>query len=157
MSRDREAETALRRAFEAEADKCPAYALLARDGSFYEPRHRPPDLAPGRKRFCFRNAFRLAAERPELDYVEGYGVSHGFLSMPERHAWCVDAYGRVFDPTPTWADPGRSLPAALCGLTMPLSFVAPYVDRDELHRGIFDQIGKEIDSLTDALGQERLK
>ena len=153
MTHNRVAQASLREALEDEADKCASYALLLRDGSFFEPRHRPDDVPAGQKRYCFRNAFRLASERPDLAYVEGYGVSSGFLSMPSRHAWCIDATGQVFDPTPTWADPDRPLTvAALCGIAMPLDFVEPYVDREELHRGTFDQLGDDLRALTDVLG-----
>jgi hypothetical protein len=44
---------------------------------------------------CFKNAFRLAMQRPEFTYVEGYAMS----VVPMHHAWCVDRTGRVVDPT----------------------------------------------------------
>jgi hypothetical protein len=46
--------------------------------------------------------------------------------------------------------------SALCGIAMPLSFVEPYVDREELHRGTFDQIGEDVHLLTDALDLDPL-
>jgi hypothetical protein len=157
MTRDQAAEAALKAALEAEAHKCASYALLLREGTFFEPRHRPASVPVGEKRYCFRNAYRLASERPDLAYVEGYGVSDGFESMPTRHAWCTDAACRVFDPTPTWADPERPLMvSALCGIAMPLAFVGPYVDREELHCGTFDQIGDDLHLLTEALGLDPL-
>lgn len=48
---------------------------------------------------CFRNAFMLASDhRDELRYVEGYALS----VIPMHHAWCVDGFGIVVDPT--WED-----------------------------------------------------
>jgi hypothetical protein len=48
---------------------------------------------------CFANAGSLALNNPSLTYVEGL-ADCGFL--PTAHAWCVDAEGRVIDPT--WRD-----------------------------------------------------
>jgi hypothetical protein len=157
VSRNDAAERRMRAAFEADSAHFAPYALLLRHGEFHEPRHRPADVAPGEKKYCYRNAFRLASERPELRYIEGYGVSAGFEGMPERHAWCVDRAGLVFDPTPTWADPDLPLPLALCGIALPLDFVEPYVDRAELHRGTLAALRDRIFLVTDALGVEPLR
>jgi hypothetical protein len=127
------------------------YELIFRHGFWFEPRIRPAEVPPGEKRFCFRNAFRLAATRPDLHYVEGYGVSTGGEGMPSRHAWCIDRVGRVFDPT--WGDPERPLTVlALRGIVLPLDFVQPYVDHDYLHCGTLERLADNIDSVTDALG-----
>jgi len=45
---------------------------------------------------CFDNAYRLATRRKGLRYVEGY---YATSILPLPHAWCVDADGRVIDPT----------------------------------------------------------
>lgn len=70
--------------------------LLLRHGVEYTGAPKPKDVRWGRKKLCFMNAFNLATRRPELTYVEGYGC----WSFPGMlHAWCVDAEGRVIDPT----------------------------------------------------------
>jgi hypothetical protein len=73
--------------------------------------------------------------------------------MPERHAWCVDRSGLVFDPTPTWADPDLPLPLALCGIALPLAFV----DRAELHCSTLEELRDQSVLITDALGVEPLR
>lgn len=145
-------------AFQDEASASLPYELILRHGEWFEPRARPDDVPVGERKYCFRNAFRLAVERPGLRYIEGFGVSPGWEGWPERHAWCADSEGRVFDPTPTWADPGRPLPIlVLRGIALPLEFVRPYVDRDEPHRGALNQLQSEFHLVTDALGLERLR
>jgi hypothetical protein len=136
----------------------PSYALMIRHGEWFEPRVRPDGTPVGEKKSCFRNAFRLASERPDLRYVEGYGVSIDFEGMPERHAWCAGSDGRVIDPTPTWADPDRPLQVvALRGIALPLDFVRPYVDHEHLHRGTLNQLRHDVDKITDALGLPSLR
>jgi hypothetical protein len=156
VGRNVAAERRMRAAFEAAAAEFAPYELLLRHGSYYEPRRRPADVIPGERKYCYRNAFRLASECPELRYVEGYGVGAEFEGMPERHAWCVDRSGLVFDPTPTWADAHLPLPVALCGIVLPLLFVEPYVDRAELHCGALEGLRDTPALITDALGVEPL-
>jgi len=148
----------MREAFEDDAEAFPPYKLLLAYGGYFEPRHRPEDIPIGEKHYCFRNALRLASERPDLRYIEGYGVSQEFEGMPERHAWCADSDGQVFDPTPTWADPDRPLSVSLLwGISLPLDFVRPFVDRKQLHRGTLDRLRDEIDLITNKLGLDRLR
>lgn len=66
----------------------------------YEPRSYDRELYGSRQmaKECFRNALMMAQER-SLDYVEGYALGHG---IPVHHAWCLDADGKVVDPT--WRD-----------------------------------------------------
>lgn len=49
----------------------------------------------GRQGACYANAQYLASRRKGLRYAEGYATS----VIPVEHAWCVDAQGRVIDPT----------------------------------------------------------
>jgi hypothetical protein len=65
-------------------------------------------VAPGRttlmaRNTCHQNAASLA-ESSGLTYVEGYAL----VAVPNLcaldHAWCVDADGRVVEPT--WREPG---------------------------------------------------
>lgn len=44
---------------------------------------------------CYANAQYLASRRKGLRYAEGFATS----VIPVEHAWCVDAEGRVIDPT----------------------------------------------------------
>lgn len=49
---------------------------------------------------CFRNAALLALGDEDLTYVEGYGtLKTNGGGVPLEHAWCVDARGRIYDPT----------------------------------------------------------
>ena len=54
----------------------------------------------GEMKACYRNAFLLALDQ-DWDYVEGYATTTE-LGIPLMHAWCLDAEGRVVDPT--WVD-----------------------------------------------------
>jgi len=47
---------------------------------------------------CFANALLLMANRKAVFYCEGYAVPMQ-VGLPMHHAWCVDAKGRVLDPT----------------------------------------------------------
>ena len=68
----------------------------------------------GRWGRCFANAFRLAMKRGELRYAEGYAKRSDSFGM--LHAWCVDAQGRVVDPT--W-----NFPADYYGVIYDLAYV----------------------------------
>ena len=62
---------------------------------------------------CLYNALELAASCRELAYVEGFAVpAMGSMQRPVAHSWCVDADGKVVDPT--WDIPGREY----CGLSL---------------------------------------
>jgi hypothetical protein len=99
------------------------YALVLRHGRPYEPRLMPPGSKPGKRGCCYANAYQLAAQRPELRYVEGYSVHEDFPQMMNRHGWCIDADDRVVDPS--WGfEPTDVL--ALRGLVLPLQIAAPY-------------------------------
>ena len=48
---------------------------------------------------CYANCIQLAFIRSEqLFYVEGYAIMAG-TGLVLDHAWCVDALGRIYDPT----------------------------------------------------------
>lgn len=49
----------------------------------------------GTPKACFANAQYLARTRKGLRYVEGFATR----MIPVEHAWCIDAEGRVIDPT----------------------------------------------------------
>lgn len=51
----------------------------------------------GERQQCYMNAGKLAMDRGHV-YVEGY-ARVGVAPIPVHHAWCLDARGRVLDPT----------------------------------------------------------
>lgn len=44
---------------------------------------------------CFKNALELAMSRDDLFYVEGFALAY----IPIHHGWCVDAEGKIYEPT----------------------------------------------------------
>lgn len=104
------------KSFDERADSSVPHLIL-RHGRSYEP--APLDESAhefGRAKECFRNAALLAQENAELTYVEGYADCGSF---PMHHAWCVDANGRVVDPT--WREKGASPIAEWEYLGIPLT------------------------------------
>lgn len=80
--------------------------LVLKQGKFFTPEKRPDGIELGPKKECFANAAKLALERSNLTYVEGYAMVNDRLPLPIAHAWCVDKKGRVIDNT--WENPGVS-------------------------------------------------
>lgn len=80
--------------------------LVLKQGKFFTPEKRPENIELGPKKECFENASKLALERSDLTYVEGYAMVNDRLPLPIAHAWCVDKKGRVVDNT--WENPGVS-------------------------------------------------
>lgn len=83
------------------------------------PKRRPP-IPLWKKGECFMNAFKIVddyfLERKslgQLTYVEGYAYTVG---IPMLHAWAIDPYDCVFDPT--WEE-GK----AYYGVEFPLDYV----------------------------------
>jgi hypothetical protein len=70
--------------------------LLRRGRGFRTGRHTYSGPR-GTPKLCFMNAGNLAIANPEMTYVEGYVRLMG--SIPIEHAWCIDATGRIIDPT----------------------------------------------------------
>ncbi|CAN7568885.1 hypothetical protein LJR221_004084 [Agrobacterium tumefaciens] len=58
----------------------------------------PTWLERGPKRHCFANAAKLASERDDVFYAEGYAFN-GKIPIPMQHAWLVDENGYPIDPT----------------------------------------------------------
>lgn len=80
----------------------PAAQLLLAHGAWMEPQTLPMEYRSMPLGLCFKNAQQLA-QRRRLRYVEGMAVARllrGSL-FPMEHGWCLDADGRVIDPT--WA------------------------------------------------------
>lgn len=68
--------------------------FLLKKGTGYSSCQLPDNVVFGTIKMCFHNAFKLA-ERNGYRYVEGYAMS----VIPMIHAWCVDEYDTVVDPT----------------------------------------------------------
>src|SRR5581483_4835475 len=92
--------------------------LLLNQGSFFDaPRTaRVRGISKMPDQQCFKNAAKLALQEQWL-YVEGFG-SNGH---PIHHAWCVNARGRVVEPT--WENPGT----AYFGLALTATALASYL------------------------------
>jgi hypothetical protein len=75
-------------------------------GRVYKPRALPPGIVKKKDKLCFMQAFQLAMDHPELEYVEGMAMSPR-LPWPSHHAWCVNASDEVIDDT--WSDPEKCL------------------------------------------------
>ena len=73
------------------------HALPERQGAA-----RPSGIRRGPVGRCFENSARLAQNRPDLTYCEGYAASSR-IGIPIHHAWVIDSAGTVIDIT--WADP----------------------------------------------------
>lgn len=69
----------------------------------------PHDVKRGKMGMCFMNAFRLMGRG--YTYVEGIAIPLS-ISFPVHHAWCVDSFGNVLDPT--WADGAAYVGIHLC-------------------------------------------
>jgi hypothetical protein len=129
----------------------PSYLLVLTYGLDYEPRIRPAQVDAMPKRYCFRNAYRLALARQDLSYVEGFALARGWRRFPNPHAWCVDGQGRVIDPTESWADSTQALPGALRGLAIPLQIAREHVETPEPGHGVLKAFRERISELTRAL------
>lgn len=82
------------------------YDLVLKEGCFFTPKDRPPNISKEKDRECFRNAALLALSNEDYNYVEGFAVSEGLEVIPIHHAWCADKNNNVVDPT--WKTKGTS-------------------------------------------------
>jgi hypothetical protein len=107
-------------------------------GSDYAPGERPADVPQMRMGDCFRNAFILAQMRRRLTYVEGWAL----FFIPTHHAWCIDAEGRVVDPTWVDDDPRfTELWAARCYVGVPFTLSFLYRQQVRTERwGVFHNV-----------------
>lgn len=63
----------------------------------------PKNIKRGLPRSCYHNSQKLAFERSDLIYVEGYAIAQDVL-IPFAHAWLMTPEGFAIDVT--WDEPG---------------------------------------------------
>lgn len=81
-------------------------SFIEKQGIFWAPKDLPIDIQKRRLGYCFWQAHDLALSRLGcLTYVEGYAFCPYDLRHPVSHAWCVDKFGNVVDPT--WSEPSK--------------------------------------------------
>ena len=107
------------------AERFPCEVLLDRGVEWTE---RAPSPWKGPAKFCFWNAQRLAGRRKGLRYCEGYATG----VIPVEHAWCIDAAGRVIDPT--WSEDYQP---DYFGLPLDLKLVRRIVRRSNWYSALF--------------------
>ena len=56
---------------------------------------------------CFKNAYTLMKKHEDLTYCEGFAISENGYP-PLNHAWCVDAFKNVIDPTWDYQENGMA-------------------------------------------------
>jgi hypothetical protein len=71
-------------------------AFLVRHGRLWDWRPLPKGIKAGGDRYCYKYATDIALKECGYVYCEGFAFN-GVL--PVEHAWCVDGYGKVMDPT----------------------------------------------------------
>lgn len=87
-------------------------SLILESGHFWTAQDLPSDVQQGRLRECYWQARELTLSRPGyFTYVEGFAYSERDFCVPIQHAWCVDEYGNVVDPT--WIKPSAGVYAGV--------------------------------------------
>lgn len=81
-----------------------ACEFVVEHGWWYTPKLLPKHLPRGKQNECFKNAFDLAFDDPDLIYVEGYATLDDGTRV--AHAWVTDQHGNAFDST--WPKPGTA-------------------------------------------------
>jgi hypothetical protein len=93
---------------------------------------------PGKRGFCYRDAYRLAVGHPEFVYCEGLAapkIRNSFI--PLLHAWCMDLRtNEVIDPT--WRGK-RNCGVAYCGIPFNMKFVNAFLLKSETY-GVLEEL-----------------
>lgn len=71
--------------------------LLLHHGREFAPAPLPKGIRRGRMGECYSNAGRIAADRSDLFYCEGYALRAGLIPLP--HGWLCDKAGTLIEPT----------------------------------------------------------
>lgn len=82
--------------------------FVLRNGKLFQSQKLPKifDKSKYETGLCFHNAYLITKENRDLRYVEGYAVPPDNRQL-FHHAWVIDRYGRVIDPT--WPAPEETL------------------------------------------------
>lgn len=110
------------------------YLLLGR--AWEAPVATSPVYPKGQPKQCYRNAFTLAADFPDLVYCEGFVQPEGLI--PIHHAWCVDAKGMVVDTT--WNACGVDY----FGVALDFEFCAELIQRNAVWGLLGDRVPAEF-------------
>ena len=70
--------------------------FVLKNGCWFENSPLPTAIKRGKRKECARNATRISLDGDYV-YVEGFALAPQLI--PIFHAWCVDAEGKVIDPT----------------------------------------------------------
>lgn len=105
-------------------------------GRAWAPATNSENIPQGSKGECYRNAFELADYRADLTYCEGFACPVGLI--PVHHAWCVDADGRVLDPT--WSDKSSDY----FGVALDREFVRTWILKRKVWGVLAEHIPVEI-------------
>jgi hypothetical protein len=76
-------------------------AMLLERGEMMESIPQLKGMRMRAQKACFHNSMRATFERPDLSYVEGYGLHPEFGAI--HHAWCTTPEGVAIDLT--WREP----------------------------------------------------
>lgn len=77
-------------------------AFLLEKGRFHQRGPLPPKWKVGKTHHCFKTATEEVLANPHLRYAEGLAFRPD-LGIPIHHAWIVNSFNAVIDPT--WKDP----------------------------------------------------
>ena len=115
------------------------YLLLGREWLPSADAELNAKYADGAERECYRNAYMLAQDHPELIYCEGFACAAGLFPM--HHAWCVTTSAQVIDPT--WASEQTSY----WGIPMQLEFVRNFIQKTQVWGVLGEHVSLKIAQL----------
>ena len=78
--------------------------FVLQNGREFDPIDKPSSIKRGIIKECYKNAFEIVQDRPDLTYCEGYADS--YLGLPILHAWVATDEGEAIEVT--WPTKGAS-------------------------------------------------